>query len=110
MRTLTDNAVADRPMRRTALVINALSRYNVQYAALRETRLAGEGQLNEIGAGYTFFWSGRHANELRESGVGFVVKNCLVSQLASLHKDINNSLKRIFTNHGKSRGSESKVL
>ena len=43
-------------------------------AALSKTRLVGEGQLKEIGAGYTFFWSGRNAKERRESGVGFAVK------------------------------------
>jgi len=40
-------------------------RYNVQIAALSETRLAREGQLKEIGAGYTLFWSGRNAKERR---------------------------------------------
>ena len=63
VRTLTDNAAADRPMRRTVLVANELSRCTVQIDTLSETRRAGEGQLNAIGAGYTFFWSGRNANE-----------------------------------------------
>ena len=76
VRTLTDNgggaaaaaavaaaaaAAADRPMRRTALVANELSRYNVHIAAMSETRLADEGQLKERGAGYTSLWNGRNA-------------------------------------------------
>ena len=33
-----------------------------------------------------FFWSKRNAKERREYGVGFAVKNCLVSKLARLPK------------------------
>ena len=36
--------------------------------ALSETRLAEEGLLKEVGAGYTFFWSGREKEERREAG------------------------------------------
>ena len=61
-------------------------------AALSKTRLAGEGQLKEIGAGYTLFWSGRNVKERRESGMGFAMKNCLVSKLASLPQNINDRL------------------
>ena len=59
MRTLLDRDGSDRPQRRTALVGRELDRYKVEIAALSETRLAEEGQLKEVGAGYTFFWSGR---------------------------------------------------
>jgi len=62
VRTLTDNAAADRPMRRTALVANEVSRYNVKIASLTDTRLGGDEQLNETGAGHTF-WSGRNSKE-----------------------------------------------
>ena len=40
----------------------------------------------------TFFWSGRNAKERRESGLGFAVKNCLVSKLASLLNGVNDKL------------------
>ena len=49
---------------------------------MSETRLADEGQLAEVKAGYTFFWSGRGPEERREAGVGFAVRNTLVSKLA----------------------------
>ena len=52
-----DSAGSDRPQRRTALV--GRDRYKVEIAALSETRLAEEGLLKEVGAGYTFSWSGR---------------------------------------------------
>lgn len=35
-----------------------LVRYNINIAALSETRLHGEDSLTEVGAGYTFFWEG----------------------------------------------------
>ena len=53
--TLLDRSGSDRPERRTALVGQELSRYNIDVAALSETRLADEGQLTEDGCGYTFF-------------------------------------------------------
>lgn len=51
VRTLLDNTKADRPERRAALVARELARYNIDIAALCETRLANEGQLAEAGGG-----------------------------------------------------------
>ena len=79
-----DNSQAERPERRTALVGRELARYNIDIAALSETRFAEEGHLKEVGAGYTFFWSGRSREERREAGVGFAIKNELVTKLPSL--------------------------
>ena len=76
-----DNSGSGRPQRRTALVGRELDRYKVEIAALSETRLADEGLLKEVGAGYTFFWSGRKKEEHREAGVGFAIKSHLVSKL-----------------------------
>lgn len=87
-----DSAQADRPERRTALIGRELARYKLDIVALSETRLAGEGQLTESGAGYTFFWSGRSAEERRDSGVGFAVQTRLVNKLSSLPKGINDRL------------------
>ncbi|VDL94379.1 unnamed protein product [Schistocephalus solidus] len=50
---------SDRPEWRTALVAWKLARFKMDIAALSETRLSEQGQLEEVGAGYTFFWSGR---------------------------------------------------
>ena len=56
VRTLIDSAVSDRPQRRTALVGREFDRYKVEITVLS---LAEEGLLKEVGASYTFFWSGR---------------------------------------------------
>ncbi|VDL86527.1 unnamed protein product [Schistocephalus solidus] len=45
----------NRPERRTALVALELARYKVDIAALSKTRFSEQGQLEEVGAGYTFF-------------------------------------------------------
>ena len=55
-------------------------------------RLAEEGLLKEVGAGYTFFWSGRKKEERREAVVGFAIKSHLVSKLSGLPKGINDRL------------------
>ena len=90
--TLMDSSGSDRPERRTALVGRELDRYKVEIAALSETRLAEEGLLKEVGAGYTFFCSGRNKEEWRETGVGFAIKSHLISKLSGLPKGINDRL------------------
>ncbi|VDM02856.1 unnamed protein product [Schistocephalus solidus] len=57
-RAKPDNPRSNRPERRTVLVTRELARYKVDIAALSETRFSEQGQLEELGAGYTFFWSG----------------------------------------------------
>ena len=89
VRTILDCSGSDRPERRTAL---ELDRYKVEIAAQRETRLAEEWLLKEVGAGYTFFWSGRKKEERREAGVGFAIKSHLVSIFSGLPKGINDRL------------------
>ena len=76
-----DNKNSDRPERRTALVGQELQRYNIDIAALSETRLADTGEITEVGAGYTFFWSGKTLEERREAGVGFAIRTSLVKNL-----------------------------
>ena len=87
-----DRDGADRPQRRTAQIGRELARYNIDIAALCETRLAGEGQLCEKGAGYTFFWSGRGSEDRRETGVSFAVKTALVGKLAGPPIGVNDRL------------------
>ena len=53
VRTLQDTELGAR--RRTALIACELARYNIDIAALSETRLPDEGSLVETGTGYTFF-------------------------------------------------------
>ena len=90
MHTLLDRDDADRPQRKTALVGKELARYNIDIAALSETRLAGKGKLYERGSGYTFFWSGRGSEERREAGVGFAVNTALVGKLAGPPNGVND--------------------
>ena len=92
VRTLLDRKKAKRPERRTALIARELKRYNIPIVALSETRFADEGDLTEREAGYTFFWSGRKAEEKRESGVGFAILSSLVSKLDKPPKGINDRL------------------
>ena len=72
---LTDDLQAMDDTRKTAVIDRELQRLNVDIAALQETRLPDSGSLRE--ENYTFFWQGKSAEETREYGVGFAVKNPL---------------------------------
>ncbi|VDM00726.1 unnamed protein product [Schistocephalus solidus] len=88
VRFLLDNPRSNRPERRTALVARELARYKVDIAALSETRFSEQGQLEEVGAGYTFFWSGRPKAERRDTGVTFAIRNDIVGRLPCLPQSI----------------------
>lgn len=92
----------DRPERRTALVCRELARFNVDVAALSETRLAEEGSIKESGSNYTIFWKGKKTDERRIHGVGFAVKTKLVEQYTLTPTTINERLitLRIPLRHG----------
>ncbi|BHF57806.1 hypothetical protein SprV_0100075200 [Sparganum proliferum] len=92
VRSLLDNPRSNRPERRTALVARELARYKVDIAALRETRFSEQGQLEEVGADYTFFWSGRPRTERRDAGVAFAIRNDIVGRLPCLPQGINDRL------------------
>ena len=62
--TLQDTGL--EAQRRTAC---ELARYNIDIAALSETRLPEEGSLVETVTGYTFFWSGLPTVARRIHGV-----------------------------------------
>ena len=80
---LDRHETTDRPARRTALISQELARYNVDIAALSETRLADEGSLTEALGSYTFFWKGLPQEERRIHGVGFAIRNSLLRSLSS---------------------------
>ncbi|BHF85190.1 hypothetical protein SprV_1002835300 [Sparganum proliferum] len=94
-RSLLDNPRRNRPERRTALEARELARYKVDIAALSETRFSEQGQLEEVGAGYTFFWSGRPMTESRDAGVAFAIRNDIVGRLPCLPQGINDRLMSI---------------
>nr|VZH89057.1 unnamed protein product [Spirometra erinaceieuropaei] len=75
-----------------ALVARELARYKVDIAALSETRFSEQGQLEEVGAGYTFFWSGRPRAERRDTGVAFAIRNDIVGRPPCLPQGINDRL------------------
>nr|VZI52909.1 unnamed protein product [Spirometra erinaceieuropaei] len=92
VRSLLDNPRSNRPERRTALVARELARYKVDIAALSETRFSEQDQLEEVGAGYTFFWSGRPRAERRDAGVAFAIRTDIVGRLPCLPQGINDRL------------------
>ena len=81
---MLDTAVSNRPQRRSALVAHELSCLNIDIAALSEVRFPDTGSLKEQGAGYTLYWSGKPQGERRLSGVGFMIRNTIVSKLENL--------------------------
>ncbi|VDL94958.1 unnamed protein product [Schistocephalus solidus] len=48
--------------------------------------------LEEVCAGYTFFWSGRPKAEQRDAGVAFAIRNDIVGCLPCLPQVINDRL------------------
>ncbi|VDL99274.1 unnamed protein product [Schistocephalus solidus] len=80
---------------RTALVTRKLARYKGDIAARRETRLAKQGQLDDVGAGYTFLWSDRPKAEQRDAGVAFVIQKNIVGLLPCLPQGMNARLMSI---------------
>nr|VZI31455.1 unnamed protein product [Spirometra erinaceieuropaei] len=57
---------------------------------LRKTRLSEQGQLEEVGAGHTFFWRGRQKAERCESVVAFDIQIDTLKQLPCLSHGIND--------------------
>nr|VZI33592.1 unnamed protein product [Spirometra erinaceieuropaei] len=60
--------------------------------ALTINAAADIGQLEEVGASYTFFWSGRPRAERRDAGVAFAIRNDIVGRLPCLPQGINDRL------------------
>ena len=72
---------SDRPRRRTALIASEIGRFDIDIAALSETRLPNEDSLTEVGGRYTFFWRGLPEEADRIHGVGFAIKTSLLNSL-----------------------------
>nr|VZI51191.1 unnamed protein product [Spirometra erinaceieuropaei] len=80
-----DNPRSNRPERMTTLVAQELARYKVEIAELSLTRFSEQGQVEEVGAGYTF-WNDR----LRASP--FTIGNDIVGRLPPLPQSIDGRL------------------
>ena len=65
--------------RKTAIINRELKRLNIDIAALQETRLPSNGSLRE--QDYTFFWQGKEPEEHRIHGVGFAVRNSILTSV-----------------------------
>ncbi|XP_076030147.1 uncharacterized protein LOC143018559 [Oratosquilla oratoria] len=76
---LTNDLQQVEDSRKTAIINRELERLNIDIAALQETRLPSSGSLRE--QDYTFFWQGREPEELHMHGVGFAVRNSLLSSV-----------------------------
>ncbi|PFX28925.1 Craniofacial development protein 2 [Stylophora pistillata] len=81
-----------RPERRTAFVARELKRFDSDIVAFSETRRAEEGQLREEQGNYTFFWKGKAQDQPRIHGVGFAVRNDLLTKLTEKPVEINGRL------------------
>nr|VZI52595.1 unnamed protein product [Spirometra erinaceieuropaei] len=73
-------------------VARKLARYMVDIAALSEIRFSQQGQLEEVGAGYTFFWSGRPKAERRDACFAFTIRNDIVGRRPCLPQCIDDRL------------------
>ncbi|VDL99043.1 unnamed protein product [Schistocephalus solidus] len=87
-----DNPRSNRPQPRTALVARPLVRYKVDIAVLSESRFSEQGQLEDVSAGYTYFWSSRPKAERRNAGVAFAIRNDIMGRLPCLPQGINDRL------------------
>ncbi|BHF62307.1 hypothetical protein SprV_0200528900 [Sparganum proliferum] len=86
VRSHLNNPRSNRPERKAALVAHELAPHKVDIAALSDTRFSENGQLEEVGADYTSFWSGRPRTERRDAGVGFAIPNDNVGLLPCLRR------------------------
>ncbi|VDL87884.1 unnamed protein product [Schistocephalus solidus] len=64
----------------------------VEIAALSETRFSEKGQLEEVGAGITFFWIGWPKTARRDAGVALAIRNYIVGHLPYLPQGINDRM------------------
>nr|VZI23631.1 unnamed protein product [Spirometra erinaceieuropaei] len=69
-----------------------LTSYKVDVAAISEIRFSEQGRLEEVRAGYIFFWSGRPKAERRDADVAFVIRNDIVKPLSYLPQGFNDRL------------------
>ena len=65
-----------------------LAKYNIDIAALRETRFSESGSLNDLE--YSFFWIGKPEGERREAGVGFAIKKDIFTKLTEMPRPVSD--------------------
>ena len=67
-----------------------LAKYNIDIAALCETRFSESGSLNDWE--YSFFWSGKPEGERREAGAGFPIKKDIVTKLTEMPRPVGDRI------------------
>ena len=67
-----------------------LAKYNIDIAALCETRFSESGSLDDLE--YSFFWSGKPEGERREAGVGFAIKKDIVTKLTEMPRPVSDRI------------------
>ena len=67
-----------------------LAKYNIDIAALCETRFSESGSRNDLE--YSFFWSGKPEGERREAGVGFAIKKDIVTKLTEMPQPVSDRI------------------
>ena len=68
------------------------------HAIVFETRISGSTQLEEVGAGYTFFCVGHPEGKMRHGGVGFAVRSTLLKSIQDMPYGISPRLMKIQDN------------
>nr|VZI20635.1 unnamed protein product [Spirometra erinaceieuropaei] len=82
----------NRPERRKKLVARALTRYKVDIVALSKTRYFEQGQLDGVGAGYTFFWSCHPRAERGDMCIPFTIRSDIAGRLPCLPQGTSDRL------------------
>jgi len=70
-----------------------LAKYNIDIAALCETRFSESGSLKDLD--YSFFWSGKPEGERREAGVGFAIRKDIVTKLTEIPQPISDRIMKM---------------
>ena len=79
-----------KPECQTTLVANELSGYDIDIAAIGQTRLPPHDSIAE--SEYTFFWSRREVAEMREVGIRSNIKNSIVQCLEQKPTSVNDRI------------------
>lgn len=70
----------ERPERSTVIVCRELVRFDIDVAALSETRHDEEGNIRETGSTNMIFWKGKETRKQYIHGASFAIKKKLVEK------------------------------
>jgi len=87
VQSVKDRSQTQIPERQTAFIAIEIVKYGINKATLNVKKLPGYNSL--VDHGYSFYWSGKLADEKRETGVGFTFKNKIAVTLDERTTPIN---------------------